>query len=185
MSALTTASVSAVLKNIVENGLVSRGLATGLGETIVSVKPPDLISTGPDERPQLNLFLYQVAPHAALKTTKPNTVPPLALELHYLITAYGAQEFQIDVLLGYVMHLLHETPVISKDAIRVALKAFTSSPGSLLANNDLLERVDSLKVTPQFLDADALSRLWSALQARYRPSVAYKVSLVNVGRQNP
>ena len=48
------------------------------------------------------------------------TNPPLALNLHYLLTAYGAQDFNAEILLGYAMQLLHETPVFARRDIRLA-----------------------------------------------------------------
>ena len=47
--------------------------------------------------------------------------PPLALDLHYIITAYGRADFQAEILLGYAMHLLHERPMLDREAIRRAL----------------------------------------------------------------
>ena len=47
-----------------------------------------------------------------------STSPPLALDLHYLLTAYGSADFQAEILLGYAMHLLHERPVLDRAAIR-------------------------------------------------------------------
>jgi Pvc16 N-terminal domain len=194
MSALTIATVTAVLRSLLENGLVSRDVTTAIGgDVIVSAVPPDRIVTGAEEKPQLNLFLYQVAASTGLRnasrTTDTVNAPPLALELYYLITAYGAQEYQTDILLGYVLQLFHETNVISTDAIRKAVKAASKvgggrvvAPGlAALAASDLAERVDSVRVSPQFLDPDGLSRLWSSVQAKYRPSAAYKVSVVSIG----
>jgi Pvc16 N-terminal domain len=193
MSALTIATVTAVLRSLLENGLVSRDVTTAIGgDVIVSAVPPDRIVTGAEEKPQLNLFLYQVAASTGLRNPRDPSVmsaPPLALELYYLITAYGAQEYQTDILLGYVLQLFHETSVISTDAIRKAVKAASKGGGgrvvapglAALAASDLAERVDSVRVSPQFLDPDGLSRLWSSVQAKYRPSAAYKVSVVSIG----
>lgn len=79
-------------------------------------------------------------------------------------------------------------PAISTDTIRKAVKAASKGGGRVvapglaaLASSDLAERVDSVRVSPQFLDPDGLSRLWSAVQAKYRPSAAYKVSVVSIG----
>jgi hypothetical protein len=42
----------------------------------------------------------------------------------------------------------------------------------------LADHVESLKIAPLFLGTDELSKLWTAAQARYRPSMAYQVSVV-------
>ncbi|MGZ8323641.1 MAG: Pvc16 family protein, partial [Rhodoplanes sp.] len=49
------------------------------------------------------------------------TNAPLALDLHYVMIAYGRADFQAEILLGYGMHLLHERPVLDRAAIRRAL----------------------------------------------------------------
>ena len=58
---LVLAAVTAVLKNMLENGLVERGVTAALGsDTAISALPPDRVATGADEKSQMNLFLYQV-----------------------------------------------------------------------------------------------------------------------------
>jgi hypothetical protein len=112
------------------------------------------------------------------------TNPPLALDLHYLLTAYGRAELQAEVLLGYALQLLHETPVLPRDAIRRAL-APTVLDGAILPTvykslrgADLAEQIELLKITPAALGSEEMSRLWSAIQARYRPTAAFQVSVV-------
>ena len=39
----------------------------------------------------------------------------------------------------------------------------------------------ALRITPELQSAEEAARLWSALQAKYRPSAAYKVSAVLIG----
>ena len=195
MSALTIATVSAVLRSLLENGLAARDVTTAIGgDVLVSAMPPDRIGTGAEEKPQLNLFLFQVSASTGLRTLpgrKPDEGkgPPLALELHYLITAYGAQDYQTDILLGYALQMFFETPVLSTETIQRAIKALSKSGGgrmvapgvAALASSDLPERVDQVRIVPQFLDPEASSRLWSAMQAKLRPSAAYKVSVVPIG----
>ena len=152
---LAIAAVTAVLKDLIENCLVSDLITTSVGDVIVTALPPDRISIGADERAQLNLFLYQVTQnrsadriyreHSGLHKTSVlenrfqpkrdprSTNPPLALDLHYLLTAYGAKDFQAELLLGYAMQLLHEMEVLSRDVIYTALKnaASVSTSGAL------------------------------------------------------
>src|SRR5262249_51464641 len=42
----------------------------------------------------------------------------------------------------------------------------------------LADQVEQITVTPQSLTTEEISRLWSALQAHYRPSAAYLVTVV-------
>ncbi|HEX9372591.1 MAG TPA: DUF4255 domain-containing protein [Roseiflexaceae bacterium] len=195
-STLVIASVTAILKSLLENGLVDRGVTASIGsDAIVSALPPDRIDVGADERAQLNLFLHQVTPNTALRSAsrlaldgdeKRPATSQLALDLHYLLTAYGAQDFQIEILLGYAIQRMHRTPTLKRDAIRASLTALSSAdhgnvlPPTLaaMAASNLADQVEQIAISPQFLNGDEMSKIWSALQARYRPSVAYKVSMV-------
>jgi Pvc16 N-terminal domain len=168
-SHLTIASVTAVLKNLLENGLVARGISSSIGgDAIITAVSPDRIAVGNDEKPQ-----------------KP---VGLSLELHYLFTAYGAQDFQSEILLGYALQMLFEHPVLSSELMKKALTNISSSKGgrvvqpalAALANSDLAESVAQITLAPQFLNAEETSKLWSSLQARYRPSLTYKLSTIPV-----
>jgi len=127
-NALAIASVTAVLKDILNNGIIDNQLA---GDVTVSALPPDrVLVNGQQETNRLNLFLFQVTPNLGWRNvglpshdSRGERVanPPLGLDLHYLLTAYGAAEFQAEILLGYGMQMLHEAPVLTRDAIRRAL----------------------------------------------------------------
>ncbi len=190
-SALAIASVTAFLKSLIENGLVDEGINASIGaDAVVSALPPDRITTGSDERPQLNLFLHQVTPHTSLRSgERGGQRSLLGLDLHYLLTAYGAQDLQIEILLGYAALMLHRMPFVRRDAIREALATLASDdhggipPPTLqaLAGFDPGSQIERLEIRPQYLSGEDLSKIWSPLQARYRPSLAYKVSMVTIG----
>jgi hypothetical protein len=161
------------------------------GDVTISALPPDRIPSGGDERAQLNIFLHQVTPHVTLTLSgdgRNARTPPLAVELHYLITAYGAQDYQSEILLGHAIDILYECAVLDRDRIRASLTALTTSADrrvvppavATLANSDLADRVDSVQITPEFLSVEDISKLWSALQARFRPSITYKVTAVPI-----
>jgi hypothetical protein len=186
-SALAVASVTAVLKNLLEDRLVSVGLSAPLGDPEVSALPPDRVETGAEERSRLNLFLYRVAPNSGWRPAAQNgTVRPaaLALDLYYLLTAYGGQDFVAEILLGEAMQTLLETRVLGADAIRRALAVvapnghagIVSGGRAVLSKSTLADQVEQISISPEFMSTEELSRMWSALQASYRPSVAYKVS---------
>jgi hypothetical protein len=187
-SALALASVTAVLKDLLENGLASRGVTSKVGrESAVSALPPDRLASGADERVQLNLFLYLVSPHTALPSNGHGTHRgALALDLHYLLTAYGQQDLQTEILLGHALQVLQETPVLERERIRSTLKSLTQSRDrrvvspqvAALASSTLADEVERLRIEPTFLSSEETSKLWSALQSKYRPSVTYKVSAV-------
>jgi hypothetical protein len=192
-SALAIAAVSASLKDLLNNGLINHDLSS-IGSFAVTAQPPDRITTGQTEPNQLNLFLYQVTPNAGWRNTGlPSRDsqgarihnPPLALDLHYLLTAYGAVDLNAEVLLGYAMQLLHENPMLTRQQLRAALAppspvdgAILPGPFGTLSAADLADQIELLKITPVYLGTEDLSKLWTAMQARYRPSMAYLVSVV-------
>lgn len=201
-NALAIAGVTAVLKDLLDSGLIDHQAtdALGAGITVSSLAPDVVPIDGADAAPRLNLFLYQVTPNAAWRNVDlPSRDsngrrvgnPPLALDLHYLLTAYGIAELQAEVLLGYGMQLLHENPVLPREAIRTALNpspvngALLPSVYQALRSADLAEQVEMLKITPSAMNAEEMSRLWSALQAHYRPTAAFQVSVVLIEPQRP
>lgn len=198
-SPLAIGAVSAVLRNLLDNGIVEQ---VALGTTvIVTATAPDTIKVdAPDDPPQLNIFLYQVTPNAALRNNElPSrsargervSNPPLALDLHYLVTAYGRTDFQAEILLGYAMHLLHERPMLDRPAIRRALDPSPLDVSMLpptfqaLAASDLADQIEAIRITPIVMPIEEMSKLWAAIQSHYRPSAAYQVSVVLIDAKRP
>lgn len=203
-NALAIAGVTAVLRDLLDSGLIDHEVtdAMGQGVTVSAVAPDTVRIEGPDAQPQLNIFLYQTTPNAALRNLDlPSrnrnghrlSNPPLALDLHYLVTAYGVSDLQAEVLLGYAMQLLHETPMLSRDAIRTALNP-PNAPvdGDLLPAvyealraSNLAEQYEQIKITPAPMNTEEMSKLWSAIQAHYRPTAAYHVSVALIEATQP
>src|SRR3954470_21402967 len=168
------AAVTAVLKDLLNDGMANHDLSA-LGNVMVTALPPDRIPvTSADEKSQLNLFLFQVSPNLGWRNRGlPSTSstgerlanPPLALDLRYLVTAYGKEEFHAECLLGYAMQVLHENPVLTRDQINATLKpalpaGVTLPPGlTTIATSDLAEQVELVKITPAFLEPEEMSRL--------------------------
>jgi hypothetical protein len=196
-TALAIAAVTAVLKDLLNNSMIDHNVSAGVGEVIVSALPPDRIDIldADVKKSRLNLFLYQVTPNVGWRNVglpsrngrgERINNPPLALDLHYLLTAYGAEEFHAEILLGYGMQLFHETPVLPRESIRTSLAppAPVAAGGGLppalqaLFTSDLAEQVEQIKITLEDLNSEELSKLWPAFQAKYRPTAAYKVSVV-------
>jgi uncharacterized protein DUF4255 len=190
--ALAIAAVTAVLKDLLHNGLAEKKVGDIIGDVTVSALPPDrVLPNGGEDPNQLNLFLYQVTPNAGWRNVglpsrdaagARTSNPPLALNLHFLLTAYGAKELFPEIILGHAMQRLHEFPVLSRDGIR---KALTPPPlpapppfPPVLATSELANQVEQLKITPESLNTEEVSKLWSAFQTHYRPTAAYQVTVV-------
>ena len=199
-SPLAIAAVTAVLKDLLNEGLINNDLSQ-VGSFSVSATPPDRITTGDTEPNRLNWFLYQVTPNSGWRNEGlPSfaaqggrlTNPPLALDLHYLLTAYGHADLNAEILLGYAMELLHDTPVLTRAAIKRSLTpdnpfgvALIPADGQGRTAIDLADQIELIKIAPHYLTGDELSKLWTAMQARYRPTMAYQVSTVLIQGTRP
>jgi len=195
-SALGIAGVSAALRNLLNDGLINNNVTGTLGSTVtVSIGPPDkVVAANGTEASQLNLFLHRLTPNSgwsnrSLPSHDPSgrhrlTNPPLALDLHYLISAYSGADLHGEILLGYAMQLLHETPVLSRQAVRTALTmeppTGTALPPALraLADAGLEDQPELLRISPDYLSTEEQSKLWSATLSHLRPTAAYIVSVV-------
>lgn len=200
-SALAIGAVSAVLRNLLDNGLVEAGAAIGSTVNVSAVAPDTINLESAEEPPRLNLFLHQVTPNGGWRNAglpsrsatsgERLTNAPLALDLHYVLTAYGRADFQAEILLGYAMHLLHERPVLDRAAVRRALNPSPLDVSMLppafqaLAASDLADQVELIKITLAEMNSDEMSKLWAAIQSHYRPSAAYHVSVVLIEGTKP
>jgi hypothetical protein len=199
-NALAIAAVSAVLRDLLNNAMIDHAISTTVGSPVtVTALPPDRIKTGDTELPQLNIFLYHVASNTGWSNTElPSrdtqgnriTNSPLALDLYYLLSAYGKSDFDGEILLGYAMQMLHETPVLPRAAIRTALGGVPPVSSNLLpigplAPSDLADQIEQIKISPQLMNIEEVWKLWTALQAPYRPTAAYRVSTVLIQSSKP
>ncbi|MCA1666951.1 MAG: DUF4255 domain-containing protein [Thermomicrobia bacterium] len=189
-SPLALAAMTFILKDMLDNRIVQRGVTADVGSVAITALPPDRIATGSDERSQLNVFLYRVTPYTAWRNNGSSMLDaaetrraPMALDLHYLISAYGEHDFHAEILLGYAMQILHETPILTHGEIVRALASIAPSAGSALppayqaiAAANPGEAFAEVRISPEFLNAEETSKLWSALQARYRPSKRRRAS---------
>jgi hypothetical protein len=165
---------------------------------VVSAVSPDRVDFAQQStqaKSQLNLYLYNVTQNQGWRNvgypsrnSNGDRIdnPPLAVNLHYLLSAYGMEPFHSEILLGYGMQLFHETPFLPRDAIRKSLAApslVAAGQGlppfmSSLFTSELAEQVEQIKIWPETLSTEEISRLWTAFQAKYRPTAAYQVSVV-------
>lgn len=145
----------------------------------------------PPLEPTITVFLYQVTPNTSqrnndLPTRAPDGTlarrPAAALDLHYLISAYGEEaELVGQRLIGSVVRTLHEIPVLPRDIIELA------GQRPHLNGSDLADAVQRVRFTPTAMDVDETSKLWGMLhQTPYALSVVYQAVLVLIdGRETP
>jgi hypothetical protein len=183
-NALAIAAVTSTLRNLLDS--INLDTNTGLGHVNVTTKPPDEArdNTNPN---QVNLFLYQVLPNAAWRNmdipqrvkSGESSVPPLALNLYYMLTTYGLDNDDTfgHRLLGLAMTILYDHPLLGAQEIKAAL------PNPI--DSDLENQVERVRITLQPLSVDEIFRLWSGFQTQYRVSVAYEVAVVLIDSTRP
>ncbi|MEV0898918.1 DUF4255 domain-containing protein [Actinoplanes sp. NPDC049802] len=147
--------------------------------------------TEPPSEPSVTVFCYQVTPNVALR----NADQPVrasdgtlinraaaALDLHYLISAYGEEnELVGQRLIGSVVRTMYENPVLPPAVIEEAAQR------PYLDGTDLAAAVQRVRFTPTAMDVDETSKLWGMFhQTPYVLSVVYQAALVLVdGREVP
>ena len=198
-NALAIAGVTAVLRELLSAGMINQNVSGMLGTTVtVSALPPDRVaSTNGSENTQLNLFLHQVTfnsgwrNHALPSRDESGrhrlSNPPLALDLHYLLTAYSAEELGGEILLGHAMQVLHDRPVLDRQTITAALTSTPTLPPALraLADCGLADQVEQIKLVPEVMSSEEMSKLWTAVQSHYRPTAAYLATVVLIESTQP
>lgn len=186
-NSLAIAAVTATLQRLLTDQ-VPEGLPPDLpaefnpGDLRVTVRPPDKARN--DAISQINLFLYHTAFNAAWRNepsparVNPGEVgsPPLALDLYYLLTAYGRENNDISahILLGQAMRVLHDHALLGAAELQAAL------PGS-----DVHNQIDRVRIRHQPLSLEEMTKLWSAFQTNYQLSVAYQVAVVLIESKRP
>lgn len=174
------AAVTSTLRNLLTQAAHEDSM---LLDTTVSTQPPSVARVGHDSN-QLNLFLYSTNVDTAFsnspmpgQTKKGETgMPPLALVLRYLITAYGRSDDDVSGhrLMGRSMSALHDHPLLGRSEIEAALP-----------DTDLHNQVERVRITPNMLSVDDMSKLWTSFQAEYRLSAGYEVSVVLIESTQP
>jgi len=161
------ATVTATLQHLLS------GVATGGS---VTAKPP-AVARDSGSGGQLNIFLYSVQHDPALRNgvlpgmsrNSASSFPPLPLQLKYLLTAYGVDDDDLSAqeLLGQAMRLLHDHPVLSRMDIQ-----------GIFPDSGLEKQIEHLRITPDPLSLDDMTKLWNSFQTGYRLSAGYEVSVV-------
>ena len=186
------AAVTQVLVRLLDESLKAAQLAdiVGADDIAISALPPRRIDLSGEADPdQLNLFLYLVQPnHGAGGHALPtrdssgrrvaNT--PLTLDLFYLLTAYGSSTGYAEMILGHGMQVLHECAVLPRELIRTRLEPSNNPDNAelALASSGLADQVELIKLSPEKITTEEIARLWAAFGAEYRPTVAYRVTVV-------
>lgn len=206
-NALALASVSAVLMDLLNDRLANANL-DAIGPVNVTARPPDRITGDDSDVNSLNIYMWNVTRNTAWANQRlPSRnaegarldSPYLALDMHFILSATGDADLNAEILLGYGMQVLHETPVLTREAIRTALGGTTPPvDASLLPaafqsilGSDLADQFEQIRITPAQPDnehpmqLEGLSNLWSAFSAPLRASALYHVTCVLIESRTP
>ncbi len=167
-------------------------LPLGVSNAPVTISSLQGMQNGaPEEEERVNLFLYRVTENGALKNQEivgqghPGAYghPPLSLDLHYLLTAYGTtsedstlvNESISQQLLGSAMRVLHDHPIITAD--------LRDAQDQSYLEESLHHEYERVKINLDPLSLEDLSKVWTALNLPFRLSAAYTVSVVQIESQ--
>jgi hypothetical protein len=149
-----------------------------------------------EETPRVNLFLYRVTRNGYLSNDdipgrRPRGTseihPPLALDLHYLLTPYGStanqfihdgtDELVAHYLLGSAMRILNDNAIITR--------ALETSLGQQILDPSLEDAYEHVKITLEPLSLEDVSKVWTAIGRPFRLSAAYEVCVVQIESTAP
>ena len=138
----------------------------------VTFKSPKEIKDDGGTANTVSLFLYQILENPHMKNEEgirvndaQLQVPPLVLDLFYLVTPYSEDKTQEKYILGKVMQIFYDHAILAGTVLQ----------GSL-ADSD-----EELRLVAHPLSLDDLTKIWSAFQeVAYRLSVAYLVTPVRI-----
>jgi hypothetical protein len=170
----------------------------GLSSVPVTVGPPPYSSLDVNPRkedPRVNVFLYRVTENGYLQNQEiPGRgsasgygQPPLSLNLHYLVTAYGNtavsasagtslfDDTQAHFLLGSAMRVFHDVPMVTE-----GVTAVRPPSGGLVLHESLRDGYERVRLSLEPLTLEDVTKVWTALALRYRLSAAYVVNVVQI-----
>jgi len=160
------AEVGAVLAALLDTGCQGVPPGASASAKVVLANPKEARTLGA----KVSLWLYSVAPNEHLRNapdvrirkgaSEALQLPPLSLNLHYLLTPVLANDDEAHILLGRAMQVLHDSPVIPFLGAR-------SGP-------------EELHVSLEQHAIQELAEVWEALQEPYQLSVCYQVRAVRI-----
>ena len=161
------------------------------GAKVTTLRPDQISASAQGNEPirGLNVFLYDVTPnHAWNLTDLPtrrsdgslNNRPVAAVDLHFLVSAYGQDvDLEPHRLMARAVLALSVNQVLTRDIVARALEHYDTTSGlEFLADTDLADQVELVKLAPQVLTLEELSRMWGAFGTSYLLSVAYTATVV-------
>ena len=188
---LAAAAVTSTLRYVLARAVQDLRPGAVGGANVTTVRPADLSSGDLAEAAGINLWCYLATPnHAATPDDLPARQrngalaarPVAALDLHYLVTCYGNDAtLEPQRLLARAALALRTTSVLTRDVVRTAIAHYAAQPDlEYLADSDLADDVELVKLAPTPLSLEEMSKLWGVLDCPYRLSLTYVATAVLV-----
>ncbi|HEX5501335.1 MAG TPA: DUF4255 domain-containing protein [Thermomicrobiales bacterium] len=177
----------------------------GVTSVPVTIGPPIFgAKQDGEQQPELsrvNLFLYRVTENGFLQNQEiPGRGPangfghpPLSLNLHYLLSAYGNDQVlgydspqlfddtTAHFLLGSAMRVLHDVPIVTE-----RITTMRPPSGTTILHESLRDAYEQVKLTLEPLTLEDITKVWTALTLRFRLSACYVVNVVQLeSRRTP
>ncbi|MFI6664858.1 Pvc16 family protein [Streptomyces sp. NPDC050481] len=151
--------------------------------------PRPLVGPGPlddlGQIPRVGVHLYRTTRNAALSVDEYATrsaagevrrTPTAVLDLHYLLTFRGIEPYQSEQLLALCAAGLGAVTDLSPELIALATASHPE-----IAGNDLAQAAERVRVTPEALPLDEISRLWALYSpGAFTVTLAYAAGPVHV-----
>lgn len=162
--------IGETLKKLLEND-PWEGIAEA-SKPEISMKSPKEVEEEGTTINKVSLFLYHIQINPYLRSQEPPVnndtafkIPPLVLDLNYLVTPYSDNKTDEKIILGKVMQIFHDNATLQ---------------GSLL-QGDLAGSDDGFRLLLNTVALEDLARVWDAFQdVAYRLSVVYMIPGVSI-----
>lgn len=136
---------------------------------IKSYRPADFSDNPPN--PGISLYLYRISVNT-VRRTLPRQVdqngnrhrPALPIDLHYLLTPWATSAETQQILLGWSMRVLEDTPLLS----------------SQLLNPDVFLPDETVEIVSEPLPLQDIINIWDAFKPNFQISAAYSVRMVPI-----
>jgi hypothetical protein len=121
----------------------------------------------------VSVFLHRITRNEQLRSPsrlvgRPDQQPTLFLDLHYLLTYWGASAEAEQTILGWVMQQIEINPVLDS---------------AILSKSAGWDATETVQLIPANLSLEDVLRIWDALGPKYRLSIGYLARFVRVDRQ--
>ena len=123
-----------------------------------------------DEATRISLYLYRVTVNEYTRQSRPDALrlaqqPPLGLDLHYLLTAWGGTAQAEQLPLAWALRQLYLHPVLDASSL---------APEAAWGPDEVIQMI------PAELSNEDMMRIWDALEPAYRLSVSYIARMVRI-----